>query len=323
MNNNKISIIIPCFNGYKYSEKCIDSIINQTYKNLEVIIIDDCSTDNSYSEFLNLSNKVNIDLIVLRNEKNMGPGFSRKRGVNEAKGDYICFCDVDDWLEDHFLEKMLNEIVKSNSDCVFCDYKYIFADGKTKATNWYEGLSESFSKKDLIVSSQGSLCITMTKKELLDNIEFPNIYHGEDAAVIPVIIKKSNKISICKYPLYNYVMRETSASNTFDRKAFDVSIVVFNFIKKNIGKDFPLECEYLGIKGILYSGCLNAIKCKIKKKEIKHYINKFESAYPNYINNPYLKETKFMKKIFVYLMKYHLFILAKVFAFLHTKYINR
>ena len=182
---------------------------------------------------------------------------------------------------------------------------------------------EPISKNKLLIFSQNSLCITILKKELLEKIEFPNIYHGEDAAVIPLIIKESKSISICKKSLYNYTMRENSASNLFDRKAFDASRVVFNYIKENIVEDFPLECEYLGIKGILYSGCLNAIKCKLSKKEIVQFISEFEAEYPYFAINPYFKNTIFYKKIFIYLMKYRLFLFARIFAILHSKYINR
>ena len=146
-NNIKVSLIIPCYNGYQYSKKCIDSILNQTYENLEIIIVDDCSTDDSYLRFLKLSNEINIDMKVIKNDKNMGPGFSRQQGINISTGDYICFCDIDDWLEKTFIENMLTEIVNSDSDCVFCDYKYIFTDGSTRETKWYENITRNLYQK--------------------------------------------------------------------------------------------------------------------------------------------------------------------------------
>lgn len=323
MNEIEISIIIPCFNGYRYSKKCIQSLENQTYKNFEVIVVDDCSTDNSYIEFLSLAEKSFLKIKVLKNKVNKGPGYSRKLGVLSAVGKYICFCDCDDWLENNFFEKMLLKVQKTSCDCVFCDYNYVTSYDKVTATHWYKEINDLNNKGELIAYAQGSLCILMVKKEILEGIDFPALYHGEDAALIPIIVCKSNRVSICEEPLYNYLIREGSASNIFDRRPFDASSKVFMYIQKNIDPIYLKECEFLGIKGVLYSGCLSGIKAKVSRSEIKWLVKDFMKKYPEFMRNPYFKRMNKAKKAFVFFIWHNLYICADLYAFLHTKYLKR
>lgn len=318
----KISIIIPCYNGFRYMERCINSLCNQTYRNFEVIIVDDCSTDGSVNEIKGLINKINFDLKIIENSINKGPGYSRKVGIQSSIGEFVCFCDTDDWYEERFLEKMLKTVLETESDIVFCDCYYVNENQKNES-KWYEPIKIMNSKKEIIAFSYGSLCISMIKRELFDGIDFPELYHGEDAALIPVIISKGENITIIKEPLYNYLMRNDSASNLFDRKAFDSANCVFRYIKYNLSKDFSDEVEFIGIKGILYSGCLNAIKCGISMSEISKVVQAFKDDYPNYKDNIYLKRYNKFKKIFIKMIDHNNYFAAKMFSILHTKFINR
>lgn len=316
----KVSIIIPCFNGFRHIHHCLSSLCKQTYKNFEVIVVDDCSTDDSFVQLKEL--KTNLNLKIIKNEENRGPGFSRKIGISYACGDYICFCDTDDWYEDDFIEIMLENAIQNKSDLVFCDCYYVYEKSKVD-TKWYEAISDINSKKEIIAYSYGSLCLTMIRQEILQGIEFPELYHGEDAALIPVIVSRSNNVFVVQKPLYNYLMRKDSASNQFDRVAFDSSKEVFNYISDSVGEEYKNEIEFLGIKGILYSGCLNAIKCKLNKSELYEAVDDFKKSYPSYKNNVYLKRLSKIKKIFILLMDHNCFRLAKLYAKFHTKYINR
>lgn len=98
MSKEKISIVIPCYNVEKYVEKCIKSIMNQTYSDLEVIVIDDKSTDGTYDVLLKLKKEYNDRFILLQNEKNGGLAYTRNFGVKKATGKYIGFIDSDDYV---------------------------------------------------------------------------------------------------------------------------------------------------------------------------------------------------------------------------------
>ena len=115
----KISIIIPVYNGEKYIEKCLDSIKNQTFKDYEVLIINDGSKDNTKKL---IEKYLNDKRFKLFNRTNHGIGASRNFGLDESSGEYICFIDSDDYVDKKYLEKLYNKILKENLDIVVCNY---------------------------------------------------------------------------------------------------------------------------------------------------------------------------------------------------------
>ena len=115
MTECKISIIIPVYNVEEYLPKCLDSVINQTLKDIEIICINDCSTDNSL-EILENYVKKDSRIIVLNQEKNQGQGAARNRGLQIASGEYVGFVDSDDWVENDYFEKLYNAAIKYNAD---------------------------------------------------------------------------------------------------------------------------------------------------------------------------------------------------------------
>ena len=100
VENKLITVIVPCYNVEKYIEKSIDSIMSQSYKNIETILIDDCSTDGTYDKIVKLKEKYNDKIIVIKNEKNSGAAYSRNQALKIAKGDYIGFVDPDDYIDE-------------------------------------------------------------------------------------------------------------------------------------------------------------------------------------------------------------------------------
>ena len=115
-NNSLISIIVPVYNAEKYIERTIKSLINQSYKNIEILCIDDGSKDNSY----NIIKEFNDKRIKLFKQENSGPAKARNVGLSNSKGEYIMFCDADDWYEPNMCELMLETLIKENVDFVIC-----------------------------------------------------------------------------------------------------------------------------------------------------------------------------------------------------------
>ena len=126
MNNYKISIIIPCYNVEEYLPKCLDSIINQTYKNLEIICINDGSKDNTL-DILN-EYKKSDDRIIVIDQENQGLSGARNTGIINSNGDYIMFVDSDDWIDQDTCEKALKEAIENNCDVVIWNYVREFVD---------------------------------------------------------------------------------------------------------------------------------------------------------------------------------------------------
>lgn len=132
MKEIKLSFIIPVYNAGKYIEKCIESIINQTYDNFEIILVDDGSKDNSYELISRYAFKFNK--IVAITQENGGPSKARNRGIELATGDYLAFVDVDDYLDESFAERMVEKAYTGKSDLVVCNYTEINSLGTINVT---------------------------------------------------------------------------------------------------------------------------------------------------------------------------------------------
>ena len=132
INNPKISIIIPVYNTDKYIEEALDSCVNQTYKNIEIICLDDCSTDNSV-EIIKEYAKNDGRIKLIENKSNQGPGALRNQGLDISTGDYIMFLDSDDWYEDGLFEK-LAKAIEENESINIIEFRFNLANSKTDKT---------------------------------------------------------------------------------------------------------------------------------------------------------------------------------------------
>ena len=120
-SREKISVVVPCYNVEKYVEKCIDSLIAQTYENIEIIVIDDKSTDNTYEILKDLYKKYNKKFILLQNEKNGGLAYTRNVGIKIATGKYIGFIDSDDYVDKDYYNNLVEQMIQDDADLVVND----------------------------------------------------------------------------------------------------------------------------------------------------------------------------------------------------------
>ena len=134
MNQSKITVIVPCYNVEKYVQKSIESLLNQTYKNLEIIVIDDCSTDNTYSVLKELLSKNKDKFTLYQNDKNRGLAYTRNRGISLASSKYIGFIDSDDYIDTNYYETLMNIMKKENAEIVISDMQFETENEKTLST---------------------------------------------------------------------------------------------------------------------------------------------------------------------------------------------
>lgn len=207
-----ISIIIPVYNVEKYLERCVKSVIDQTYKNLEIILIDDGSTDNSgklCDELAKLD-----DRIVVIHKPNGGIADVRNRGLKEAHGEYIGFVDSDDYIDINMFETLYNLSENNNADISIVSF-YEYYNGKLIGVRDSENL-EIMSKveaiKELLIDTkiQSYTWNKLFKRELFDGIEFPLNKNFEDIAILLLIFEKAEKIALLEKPLYYYLRRDDS-----------------------------------------------------------------------------------------------------------------
>ncbi len=207
-----ISIIVPIYNAEKYLPECIESILSQTYKNLQVILVNDGSTDNS----LNICNhyKSLDNRILVRNKPNEGVSLARNLGIRLAEGDYIGFVDSDDCIEENMYEVLLNRIINDGSQaCTMTSYT-IRSFEKYKTMNRNMTLSgNEVLKYLLLLRFPTSLWAYLYAKSVIKNCKLDNeIHFFEDFEFNFRILSTTSKVSICSQQLYNYRTNENSVN---------------------------------------------------------------------------------------------------------------
>lgn len=216
---SKISVIIPIYNTEKYLERCLDSAINQTFKDIEIILINDGSIDNSYKICQKYQKK--DSRIRLFNQENRGQGFSRNFGIIQSKSDFIFFLDSDDFIEPDTIEQLYNQVIFDNSDIVIGGWEKVNEDLtqiiKTNPAIDVDVLN-SKNRVSYIFSFQFTYVacgILINKKKFLDNfLFFPNYFH-EDLYLMPKIFYFARKISYVDNKFYKWIERNDSSSNSF------------------------------------------------------------------------------------------------------------
>ena len=217
-----ISIIIPVYNVEKYLKECLDSIVNQTFRDFEIICINDGSTDSS-PEILNKYAQKDNRFIVISQE-NQGQGVARNRGIEIANGEYIMFLDSDDWLDTNTFELCYKQIKECKNDFVMFGYSNYYEERNLLVPNTtklkpFKGIeNKSINLKTLdIPFYNNSFCVTQIySKEFLDknNIRFSTDKNGEDILFVSKAIIESSSISIIDKPLYVYRRRMFSTTTT-------------------------------------------------------------------------------------------------------------
>lgn len=213
MNGPKVSIIVPVYNVDEYVGKCIDSIVNQTYKNLEILINNDGSTDNSYEICMKYAEKDNR--IHLYTQDNAGAAACRNKMIEIATGDYILFVDSDDWILPEHVERLVTLLEKYNADAASCGFKEVRRDIEFSTANkkWkvlkYTGKEFVYEMTRLT----GYRCVPwgrLIKKEFFKGFSFPVGRRMEDLYAMPGLMVKLNSIIYTNEPLYMYRYRAAS-----------------------------------------------------------------------------------------------------------------
>ncbi|MDR1467488.1 MAG: glycosyltransferase [Oscillospiraceae bacterium] len=273
----KISVIVPVYNVEKFLPKCLNSIINQTFKDTEVILVNDGSRDSSgkIAESFASFNKN----FILINKKNGGLSEARNKGLEIARGDYISFIDSDDYVHPKFLERLHNLMKKHNADIAYCNYFLYFPESKLKICYPLRPIksiyaSENALKKLISANTLHSFAWNKLYKRSLfidNNIKFEKLYF-EDIATVPQLFYFANKIAITSKPLYYYTQRKGSILRSMNADKID------DFVRS-------------------YGSILNFLqqheKYELYKKPISRYTKKVKIMKNLYIFNLHLKALNF------------------------------
>lgn len=232
----KISIIIPVYNVEKYIERCIESILNQSLQEFEVIIVNDVTPDHSM-RIVDRYAKQDSRFVVLEHKRNMGPMCARETGYKVAKGDYIMFCDSDDYFPEGTLTTMYEEIVRQKVDIVIGGYA-IVDDNRIKSKHLPKllggGDSIALFKTLLTGEVPHSLCAKIYSRRLFDNYEYKTFEgqtNGEDAMLFYQITENIDSFSCIDSYIYNYYINSSSTTqNRYSEKQIIQIAKVVGFI---------------------------------------------------------------------------------------------
>ena len=227
-----VSVIIPIYNVSQYLPECIDSVREQTYQNIQIILVNDGSTDNSLDVCLEYKKK--DDRITIINKKNGGLSSARNVGMDAAKGEYFSFIDSDDFVDPRMIDTLVSLLENTNSDISCCNFDYYDENSVYQRTHKADIISsEVYSRQralELLLSEKYFKCYAwnkLFKSSLFQGVRFPEGQLYEDIVTIYNLIKISNSLSFCGEPMYHYRVRnESITQRVFDKRTYEMLIPI-------------------------------------------------------------------------------------------------
>ena len=303
-----ISIIVPIYNAEKYLNKCIDSLVNQTKKELEFILINDGSTDSSEDIIKSYKDK----RIKYFKNKNQGIGKTRNFGIDKATGKYLMFLDSDDYLDINACEKLYNKAIKEKSDLVVFDFYRVEETLKEVTINNFKSSSLKENPNLLLDINLGP-CNKLIKRELIDknNTRFNEELKYEDTPFVTEIIKNANKISKLNEYLHYYVIHSNSETTVRDERVFDI-IKIIDIIRNQYKDEKYMEdiVNKLTVRTFTNYTIQQRVQkdLKVGMKFIDEAFSYMKKNIPNYKNNKYyetrgilrrtIEKNKFITKVY-------------------------
>lgn len=268
----KVSVIVPVYNVEQYLRKCLDSLVNQTLKDIEIIMVDDGSEDAS-SHIAKEYEKQYSNVKYYRKE-NGGLSDARNYGLKYATGKYIAFLDSDDYVDKTLYQKMYEKAKKEDCDMVECNFYWSYPRKNKKDIG-----EKYYGKKQMLEKARVVAWNKLYKKEIIDKakVEFPKGLIYEDVEFFYKLVPYIENVSFVKEPLIYYVQRKKSIINTQDKKTEDIFNILDNVLlyykENNLYDEYKEVLEFTYMRILLCSSFKRI--CKIKNKTLrKDLLNK-------------------------------------------------
>lgn len=273
-----VSVIVPIYNVEQYLDRCINSIISQTYCNLEILLIEDGSPDRCPQMCDEWAKK--DDRIKAFHKKNGGLSDARNYGLDRATGDFIAFVDSDDYIEKSMYEVMVKAVEKTESNLACCGryYKSTADEKKSRCRDKQIILSDTEAIHELLNNGciEEAAWDKLYKKELWNNLRFPLNEINEDIVVMPEIIRRSKRIVHVGLPFYYYCYNCNSITKSGYNSKKDVMFKHMEDLTEYINVYYPSEIEWVGVIKAKYA--MTTLFAIVLTGETK----KFDSSYKNY-----------------------------------------
>lgn len=299
MNNIKISVIVPVYNVEKYLDKCLNSIITQSLKEIEIIIVNDCSPDNSL-EIIKKYMKFDKRIVLINKIKNEGLTSARNSGLETAQGEYILHIDSDDWIEQDYLKDMYETAIKYNADMVISNFYYDYEEKKiTYRTDMNYKTGNILKNKEYIENGCFAVWNKLIKKEVYtkNRIKFPEgISIGEDLLTTTILKYYSKKIIKLSKAYYHYIQNQNSMTKKPKYSALTDIYYILNKLE-----DFFKDKSYDSfLKKIVYNHLafwIYKTEPNFDDKLYNEILDKYLTLLETKKNKPY--ERKYIKYYFI------------------------
>jgi glycosyltransferase involved in cell wall biosynthesis len=287
--NEKVSIIVPIYKVEKYLDRCIKSIVDQTYKNLEIILVDDESPDKCPKICDGWAKKDKRIKVI--HKKNGGLSDARNEGIKKATGSYIGFVDSDDYIEPNMYELLLNNLLNNNCDISICSFYVEFDSGAKTIDNSHNGNCEVFDSlialKYLILDKKitNHAWNKLYRKSLFDKIKFPAGKKFEDIAIMYKLFEQSDRIALSDYIGYHYIQRSDSILGNVNEilvKDYEEIVLGKNEYLLNKYPEFDEEIKIDNLKtykNLFYFSIKANLKSLLKSKKFKEHYRLYRESF--------------------------------------------
>ncbi len=295
----EVSVIVPVYNTERYLRRCLESLVRQTLKELELILVDDGSTDGSGRILQEYEEKYGDRIRVFRKE-NGGQASARNLGIRKSRGSYIAFVDSDDCVAPEMFETMYQAAKEEQCDLVECQYRYLCEEGSRLKEYRTRGRIRQYKdQREMFIDTQSSPCNKLYRREVLlqEGVDFPEGFIYEDTAFYIKTIPFVHKERYLDQPFYHYFLRSSSTMNgNRSRRVGDIFPVledILTFYQRNaFFERFQKELEYFCVKILLCSSLSRIGRVRDKKLASSLYDRTFtyiREKFPDYKHNPYLR----------------------------------
>ena len=301
MKQPLITVIVPVYNIEPYIKECLDSISAQTYRNIEILAVNDGSTDQS---------KAVMEVCAFEDERlsildkpNGGLSDARNYGILYAKGEYICFIDGDDTIAPDYVE-LLVQAVQDDADIAVCDMEYVYEDGHREFSSGGDFVSASVKEMPSLIRINNSACNKLYRTSLFRDVLFPKGKLYEDLATVPIQIFRSAKVVKVNKPLYFYRQRSGSIQHKIDRRVFHIYDAIDRVREYAKAHDADAKVmEEIMHMYIIFGLDITTLKIKDmdrngeRKEMLAENMAYIHERYPDYMDDPFVKNMGFKKRL--------------------------
>ena len=315
----KVSVVVPVYNVDKYLERCLDSLVYQTFEDIEIVIVNDGSTDKS-AEIIKKYVQSYPNKVFAFEKENGGLSDARNFGIKKCHGDYIGFVDSDDYVSLDMFKKLYEKAISKDFDITVCDVRLVWKNKSKEISS--KVINDIFDKDDIkkqMIDIYPTAWNKLYKRNLFDSVLFKKGVWYEDVEFLYRLFPYINSIGTIHMPLINYVQRKGAISKTFDKRVFNYidnwNGIIEYYKENNFFDEYYFELEYCYVR-YLYMTFVKAASNFDKKS----YREACKCAKDNVLKNfPHYKKNKYIKGLSGFYLKHFNLLTQSIVYYLMKK----